>query len=220
MQRALRLFTVAVLCLLAASTAMAAEGEGIVVVEDDFELYISQAAFGGAYQVTDGRTIARLSTDANHTEGGMQSVMLKGQMGAVIGLPSGLESTTTQVAIKSNGPGTQERGLLRLRWSGAPGGARDILVGLWPGRDTFMYRDTLAGIGWTEAEVARTAGWHEITVRTGPDGLAILIDATHVYANPDFKGVSSVGFVDLWSAPDDQMLPVYFDDLVVSATSN
>jgi len=217
MKRVLSLIAALSLGLLMVGAVFAQER--VVILEDDFELYISQPAFGGAYQVTDGRPIARLSTAENNTEGGMQSVMLRRQMGAVVGLPSGLASVETRVAIRSNGAGTEERGVLRLRWSNAPGGAKDLLIGIWPSLDNFVYRDTLAGIGWTESSVARSEGWHEIAVYTGEDGTRVLIDGVEVYQTPDFKGVSSVGFVDFWSAQDAQMLPVYFDDLLVATTN-
>lgn len=202
--------------LLLLTTGMVAASDGVVIMQDDFELYLAQPAFEAVWRTTDGRAMVRLSDEANRTPAGLQSIKILPQTGAVMGLPGEQRDVQIAVHLLSGGPEATERGIVRVRWSGSPVGARDLLVGVWPGRDVFVVRDTLAGTGWEPTSAERKAGWHEIAVRISDQGAEVRIDGEIVYENADFLGANSISALDLWSDPEDEVLPVYMDDLLVT----
>jgi len=208
---------VSILVLMMAVSVYAGE----VVLFDDFEGYGSTADLQKVYVVTgDHEITGEVSTKANHTGGGSKSLVI-GSSGFyqrtrnIRKFEESLTNVEITVWVRANGPGTNERGVVRIRWEQAPPGPRDLLLAVWNSRDNFMYRDTLAGIGWTETEIPREQGWHKLTVRVTENGSTLFIDDVEIYSSSDFKGVTYIDFADEWGKPFEAMEPVYFDDLRV-----
>jgi hypothetical protein len=194
---------------------------GETIISDDFEGYKDSAQLQEVYTVTGSNEITgELSTTVNHTSGGSKSVVLNSsgfyqRTRNIRKFDETLTNIEISVWVKPNGPKINERGVLRVRWEEAPPGARDLLIAVWNSRNNFMFRDTLAGIGWTESDIPKTSGWHKFTVRITEQGATILIDDVEVYTTKDFTGATYVDFADEWGKPFEAMEPVYFDDLSV-----
>lgn len=190
------------------------EPEGIVVFADDFEGYASQEEFEAVWEATEGRERPQLTADNNHTPGGKQSLQILLQKAAAVNL-RGLSDTEISLWIYSHGPGEKQQGFVRVRWHMTSTDAKDLLIGLQPDADTFVYRDTLAGLGWTKSEISASEGWHHVSVRIRDSAAQVWINGHHVYTSKGFNAVTSLGALDLWSGADAEHKPVYLDDIVV-----
>jgi hypothetical protein len=192
--------------------------DGIIYM-DDFESYADQAEFEKAYD-SGGRAFPTLSKAANHTENGSQSIAINEgeffEASRLIYSPGQtLNNVELSIWVRSNGPNTYERGIFRVQQKDGA----EIVLGVWPSRDKFVYRHIQNGVdsGWRLLEAAKTEGWHKLAIRVTDTGTTLLVNDVALYEAPDFVEVYFAELRDFWGNFAEELEPAYFDDFVVKA---